>query len=628
MVSNYSKPIDTSGIEKGSQQGLSLGIDIAQRQQQMDMARKQLQFKQSQLQAQMDQHEYQLWGHFISAKDNPELQKAAGEEIMQARQQRGKPVNQTLMKVLSKGTDLPYAMNVILGVGQGDPNEILDTPEPLLQSNPNIPNKMSRSTLMTTMLDQMNSGTITEAVKLANDLTKHVTQKKIAEGAFNKTLLAQGLDPIQYQELYSRYLENPNDANAAAALARFLSTSKARQGIVQGQERVDQGQQRVDETGRHNKEQEIENRLKALETAQHNMNTESLGQKKANEASAHNQITEGQGQQKIDESGRHNKVGEGQGQQKVDETVAHDQATEGLGQQRVDETGRHNKIGEDQGQQKITETGRHNLSSEDIARQRLQLTKQRVGQTAQALALRGKQLSLSQQRLLETQESRIEQAPAIKKAQDSIQFADNALERLKPGMKWIDMYDSAADFNRLMTGNNRAAFQGEDRRTFTDVSATWSRWKGNIDRKETGGPSNEEIQIFRDRVESLRDAYTRQHDNVYKRYWQGKVATGLAPADLAASHFEANKLSADSMWDMKAGKPAVPNNKKPTALNPAPNPGNMQPAPAASQAPGKSPAPTKTPSAAFLQEVQKRISDPNKRNLWLKSKGYIIPGGQ
>lgn len=581
LVGNYSRPIDVSGIEKGSQQGLALGVDIAQRQQQMDMARAQLQFKQQQLQSQMDQHEYQLWGHFISAKDNPELQKAAGEEIMQARAQRGKPVNQTLMKVLSKGTDLPYAMNVILGVGQGDPNEILDTPPALLQANPDIPNKMSRSTLMTTMLDQMNSGTITEAVKLTNDLTKHFTQKKIAEGAFSKTLLAQGLDPVQYNELLNQYLQNPSDPNAAAAFSRFLSQGKARQGVIQGQERVDQGQQRVDETNRHNVQDEILARLKAVEVAQHNMNTE------------------GQGQQKVDETVRHNKVGETQGQEKINQ-----------GDSKID-----------QGQQRIDETKRHNLSAEDIAKQRVQVARARVGQTAQALALRGQALSLSQQRLLETQESKIESAKPIQTALQNIQYSDNALDRLKPGMKWIDMYDVATDFNKMMSGNNRAAFQGEDRRTFTDISTLWNKWKGQIDRKEQGGPTNDEIQIFRDRLESLRDAYTRQHDNAYKRYWQGKVATNLVPASLAAAHFESNKLSQDSKWDLKIGNPAISNNKKPVSINPAPNPGKMSPSPT----PGQS---LKAPSPLFLQEVTKRIPDPNKRNEWLKSKGYQIPGGQ
>ncbi len=258
----------------------------------------------------------------------------------------------------------------------------------------------------------------------------------------------------------------------------------------------------------------------------------------------------------------------------------------------------------------LDEKTRHNKVTEQTAQQR-------VGLAMEAMKMRGKSLTLAQQHLLEHQ---ADGADKITSKYDGMsQLADNGLDRLKTGMKWIDLSDTTADYNRLITGNNRASFQGEDRKTFTDFKASYDKIMGKINGNEQGGPTDAEIGLFRDRFEAMKDVAARYSDNVSKRYWQSRVSTKLTDPDVAQTYWETNKKAENSTWNMKAGSPAITNQTKPNLINP--NPGSVPPAPGTG-------AQLRTPSVIILNAAKAKIPDLTARKNWLKSKGYDTTGVQ
>jgi len=132
------------------------------------------------------------------------------------------------------------------------------------------------------------------------------------------------------------------------------------------------------------------------------------------------------------------------------------------------------------------------------------------------------------------------------------QSAGKALEILnRKDVKWIDLNEAFTDItNILQNGKGAVSVTREDKQSFSDFKSWFDKNKGKITGKEEGGPSQEELDLVKDRLGRLNETIAKYHDQQLMKNIQTKhdllSKYGRDPEQI----FENNKLSPDSEFSM------------------------------------------------------------------------------
>lgn len=167
IVSQHAKPVDTTGVANSFGEGITQGIAISKRREELAAQRQELEFKKLQLEQTKDEKEMEILFKASTTKD-PALQKALAEEWTLFREGRGKRTNPTVMKLIGKSTELSQAINYAYNAAKnGDPEA-------------------------KTFLQSFTDLTVSEAYSAATKLLRNEAyQKAVNAGAANR---ASGLD--------------------------------------------------------------------------------------------------------------------------------------------------------------------------------------------------------------------------------------------------------------------------------------------------------------------------------------------------------------------------------------------------------------------------------------------------
>lgn len=496
-LAQYAKPIDTSGVSENLQQGLRTGMEMAARKDQNEKLNLELQFKKQQLEQGKDEHMTKLVNDIVKQED-PTLRKQLTGYAAKVGTQLGRPLSPEFTDAIYKSDDLRAAW--LRRAATADTSDT-ETRYALMAEN--------SGTMM---------GGPDKIAKFMNDVEAQAAKSR--ENAALAGNRSQLQDQKDQQLIFRKQITALADPKWQAMLMGDSGPEMQRRAQLRANYILAR------------REQDKSDSMIAQRDAGSQARLAGIDQK--DRALDQGDVKLDQGQQGL---GIRGQVAN-QGDRRLDQ-----------GDTKLAQGDR----GLDIRQQSTDQQGKNIDSMIDYRKSMGQIAKERVGLTAQSMELAGKRLSLSQQRLLNTIEGKVESDPTIKTALQSVQFADIGLSRLRPGMKWIDMYDVAADYNRLVTGNSRAAFAGEDRRTFDSYKGTLDKFMGKAANKEQGGPSDEEISLWRERMGGMRDLYAKQHDNKYLKFWRSKTATGLVPESTARTHFELNKLTENADWGAKNG---------------------------------------------------------------------------
>jgi hypothetical protein len=186
----------------------------------------------------------------------------------------------------------------------------------------------------------------------------------------------------------------------------------------------------------------------------------------------------------------------------------------------------------------------------DKIRSDIDFKEYRKGVIGQQLELAKSRLSLSQQRFAEALNKDITKDKILLSTFEDVQRAQRGLTLLNSGnVKWIDLSESAADINRLITGSSRVAQTQQDKIDFASAKRTWDTWQGKIQNKEMGGPSQGEIALFRGRLQRLGDKIAIAHDNRLQQLTSSQKVSGLKGDAYLGDMFNTLKQNSNSQYN-------------------------------------------------------------------------------
>lgn len=197
---------------------------------------------------------------------------------------------------------------------------------------------------------------------------------------------------------------------------------------------------------------------------------------------------------------------------------------------------------------------------------------------------------------------------SLRPLEDNLQAADKGIDILsKPNVRWIDLNEASTDVAKLLSNSNVVPQSREEKQTFTSLRSTWDKWVGKAENQEVGGPSPEEISIFKDRLSRLRSMTATYHDNQLDAKTSSAVKIGRVSPTVGQTLFETMRASPGSTFHGNTVGPTSPFMKPTTSLT---------------SGPGAS-IPSKTLAPDLLQTIKGRFGgDTARLQKFLDSQGY------
>lgn len=191
--------------------------------------------------------------------------------------------------------------------------------------------------------------------------------------------------------------------------------------------------------------------------------------------------------------------------------------------------------------------------------------------------------------------NQIIKSPNVQKSEAASFQAQKAINLLNKGsgnVRWIDFAEANIDIAGLM--QNGASVIPEGRRNDVDFAPAAKKldtWNGKIQGQETGGPSQDEIDLVKDRLSRLTDASSEYHDRELLKEIQARKEAigklGMSPSDLynrlkqnkSAGYTEANAadISGIPQSDQSANAASQSLNAPKNVPGTSPPPGKVAP---------------------------------------------------
>lgn len=221
-----------------------------------------------------------------------------------------------------------------------------------------------------------------------------------------------------------------------------------------------------------------------------------------------------------------------------------------------------------------------------------------------------KRFGLHEQKFIETLSNRVSSNTALQRIEQQVNNAEKGLTTLdRPNITWLDMNEASIDLAALLSGTGTTAVSRENRATFQSLKSTLDGWRSKIANKEVGGPSAEEIQIFKDRFNRIKKDVVRYHDQTLLKIVQPRsnsLNAKYRPALEAA--FDTAKLNPDLQLP-GPGTAAQPAQKTSAAALEKP-------------AAGTRPAPQ-----GLLESLKAKGASPDLIKKIYQGEGYALPAG-
>lgn len=223
-------------------------------------------------------------------------------------------------------------------------------------------------------------------------------------------------------------------------------------------------------------------------------------------------------------------------------------------------------------------------------------------------------LGIQQQRLANTADNSVSKSvEKMRDAAGNAQRGEELLNRPEGQIKWADLNETNLDLVNLLQGG-KGVIPISRQKALEPPKGIKGRLDGIIGNivtgVETGGPTQEEINIIKDRLARVKGAVEEFHDTELAKGYKAKTAVGALNAPTAGQLFEMRKIRDQSVY---GGANDRTNRKN---INPP-----ASPAPAAGGQPAAPAGPKPTFAPNDVQAMLQR-GGPVKTKSYLMSKGY------